>query len=324
MFIARAASFCIVSLVFTVGANASDAPPPWAYPVAPPPSSTAQEPTKLDTSLKRVPGSDVALTLEQIGNPFDVPDWHPNEHPQMPQVVKYGRRPAVFACGYCHLPNGLGRSENSSVAGLPEDYIIQQIEDYRNGLRKSSEPRMRPPSLMLAISNAVTDDELKEAAAYFSSMKLEPWIRVVETDMVPRTKVAGAMMVAVEGEDREPIGTRIIELPEDLARTELRDSQSGFVAYVPPGSIAAGQKLARTGGGDKTLPCANCHGEDLRGLGPVPGLAGRSPTYMVRQLFDFKNGARAGTWSPLMQKVVAQLTLEDMVALSAYTASLDP
>jgi cytochrome c553 len=153
-------------------------------------------------------------------------------------------------------------------------------------------------------------------------LKRTPWIRVVEAETVPKTRVAGWMLVA-DGTATEPIGQRIIEMPEDLERTELRDSASGFIAYVPPGSVAKGQALAN-GGAGKTIQCAACHGSDLTGLGPVPGLAGRSPSYIVRQLYDIKHGARHGQWTELMKAVVAQLSEEDIVALAAYTASLAP
>ena len=161
------------------------------------------------------------------------------------------------------------------------------------------------------------------AAEYFAALKRTPWIRVVETDTVPKTRVAGWMLVAAEGGHREPIGQRIIEMPEDLERTELRDSASGFVAYVPVGSVAKGEELI-SGGGGKTVACAICHGPDLRGLGPVPGLAGRSPSYIVRQLYDMQHGVRNGQWTELMKAVVAQLSEEDIVAIAAYTASRAP
>ena len=67
-----------------------------------------------------------------------------------------------------------------------------------------------------------------------------------------------------------------------------------------------------------------CHGVDLKGLGPVPGIAGRSPSYLVRQMNDMKVGARNGLWADLMKPVVAKLTEEDMVAIAAYAASRTP
>ena len=126
-----------------------------------------------------------------------------------------------------------------------------------------------------------------------------------------------------EGAGSEPLGVRIIETPEDLERTELRDSLSGFVAYVPVGSVGKGEALVREGN-DHTTPCAVCHGAHLKGLGPVPALAGRSPSYLVRQLVDLQRGIRHGPWAPLMKSVVERLTLDEMVALAAYAASLPP
>jgi cytochrome c553 len=261
--------------------------------------------------------------LTQIRDLYVVPDWHPGDQPPLPGVVGRGRNPGMFACGYCHYPNGQGRPENSSLAGLSAGYIAQQMADYKNGLRKSSDPTMRPPALMVANAKSATDDDVKISAEYFASVRYKPWIRVVETDTVPKTHVAGSMLVALEGAGMEPIGQRIIEVAEDVARTTLRDPRSGFVAYVPVGSIKRGEALVITGGRGKTTVCGTCHGQDLKGLGDVP-LAGRSPSYAVRQLYDFQSGARAGLLSLQMKETVTKLTIEDMVAIAAYTASLTP
>ena len=59
-------------------------------------------------------------------------------------------------------------------------------------------------------------------------------------------------------------------------------------------------------------------------MGPVPGIAGRSPSYLVRQMYDMQAGARKGQWTELMKPVVAKLTEEDMLNIAAYTASLAP
>jgi len=315
---ARRALLCAVLIAAAAPSPAADPLPAWAYPVNPP----GMQPVPDDGVGRRVPNSTAAFTLTQIRDLFQAPDWHPADHPPMPDIVATGRKPGVLACGYCHLPNGLGRPENSSLAGLPAEYIVQQVLDLRSGARKSSEPASLPVNLMIAVSKAVSDDELKVAAGYFAALQPRPWIRVVETDSVPKTHVAGWMLVASQPHEVEPIGQRIIEMPEDLERTELRDSTSGFIAYVPRGSIARGKALAEGAGG--RTACAICHGSHLRGLGPVPALAGRSPSYIVRQLYDMRRGVRNGSWSALMQPVVAELSIEDMVALAAYTASLVP
>jgi cytochrome c553 len=298
---------------------AETAPPWWAYPVNPP--GLEVEPD--DGVPRRVPGSDKAFTLTQIRDLFAAPDWHPGDHPPMPEIVARGRKPGVFACGYCHLPNGLGRPENSSLAGLPVEYIVQQMADFRSGARKTSEPRSLPIALMIAVAGSVTDEDVRIAAEYFSGLNPQPWIRVIETGTVPKTKVEGWMLVEDHSGGSEPIGSRIIEMPEDLERTELRDARSRFVALVPRGSLRTGEALAN-GSNGRTIACAICHGEGLRGLGPVPALAGRSPSYLFRQLYDMQHGVRNGLWADLMKPVVAQLSEDDMIALSAYAASLAP
>jgi cytochrome c553 len=113
-------------------------------------------------------------------------------------------------------------------------------------------------------------------------------------------------------------------LPQEETRAKSRDPHSGFVDYVPPGSIARGEALVATGDGGKTIPCGICHGQTLQGLGEVPAIAGRPPTYIVRQLNDMKTGARSGISTALMKAVVEKLSVEDMVAIAAYLGSRDP
>ncbi len=294
-------------------------PMPWAYALNTPDVEIAFE----FNVPRTVPGSDLEFVFNNPRNLYRPPDWHPENHPEMPEIVARGREPLVFACGYCHLPNGQGRPENTNLSGLPEQYIMQQMADWRNGLRRSSEPLHGPSSAMQAIGANATEEEVAVAAAYFSSLTPKKWIRVIETDRVPETVVAGWMYVEKAGAGNEPIGKRILEMPEDLERTELRDDNSGFIAYVPAGSIARGERLVRASS-EGAATCSTCHGAELKGLGPVPSLAGRSPSYIARQLFDLQNGRRQGLWSPLMAAVVASLTIDDIIDISAYLASLPP
>lgn len=301
-------------------AEGANAVLPWAYVLNEPMSGNA--PVDDPAEVVTVPGSRVSMPRSAISIAAGPPDWHPDGHPPMPELVAKGGGDGVAACGYCHLPNGQGKPENASVAGQPYAYIVQQMADWRNGLRKTGEPRMGPPSFMQRIGLAATDEQARVAAEYFSSMDYKPWVRVIETDMVPKTRFAGWIHQVIEGGGTEPIGTRIVETPEDLHLTHLRDDASSFVAYVPTGAVARGERLA-TGNG-KTEACAVCHGPGLRGLGPVPALAGRSPSYVARQLYDLQTGVRNGAWSDLMDATVSDLTTEDIVNLAAYTASLAP
>lgn len=289
--------------------------PGWAYPVAPPPGSPPD-----NTVQKSLPGSTKTYTAAQINDRFGPPDWYPGDHPSMPDVVAHGKRPSALACALCHLTNGAGHPESAGVAGLPVGYILRQMAEFKSGARKG----MRAP-IMVQIASALTDDEIKTAAEYFSSMKFPQFYKVVETDMAPKSFVgAGAMRFAAKEGGTEAIGNRIIEIPADEERTEARDPRANHVAYVPTGSVKKGEAIVTTGASGKTIQCAICHGAELKGLGEVPPIIGRSPEYIYRQLNDIKIGTRNGAWTPLMKAVVANLTDEDMVAVAAYLVSKGP
>lgn len=311
-------------------------PPPWAYGFASPAGTPAASPAAPaapaaqaapDNTLHKLPGSTRSFTVAQVDNNFSPADWYPEDHPPMPDIVAHGSRERqINACGLCHYPNGKGRPTNASVSGFSYSYFVQQMLDFKNGARKSADSRKTNTNRMAGFAKAMTDDEIKATAAYFSAIKWTPWVRVVETDMVPKTHIVGGLYLVLEGAaaGSEPIGQRIIETPENTEQTELlRNPRSGFIAYVPRGTVKKGETLVLTGGG-KTTQCALCHGADLAGIGPVPGIAGRSPSYTVRQLYDMQQGTRKGLWTDLMKPVVEKLTTEDMLNIAAYTASLVP
>jgi cytochrome c553 len=305
-------------------AQTQSSPPPssfpaWAYPWVP-----DYKVTPSDDVPRHVPDSAQSFTITQERDLFFVPDWHPEDHPPMPDVVAHGRAPDVRACGSCHRAEGTGGPENASLAGLPAAYIVQQIEDYKSGARKFAGPQRSPSVTMTAIAKASNEEEIKAAAAYFSSLKPKANIKVVETDTVPVTQIARVFYMQVKDGGTEPIGQRIIETPVDAVQFEHRDTRSQFIAYVPKGSIARGEALVKTGGGGVTTPCAICHGPDLKGVAAIPAIAGRSPSYLVRQLYDFQQHARAGSAGALMAPVVEKLSHDDMIALAAYVASLTP
>jgi cytochrome c553 len=315
-----------LSLSTTARFQAAAAMPDWAYAIPPPPPAGGTPPAAAppDTSPKQLAGSPLTFTRQQISDGFGPADWFPGDHPTMPPIVAQGRRPDVRACALCHYPNGKGRQENAGISGLPVSYFVQTMKDFRAGLRKSAEARKNNTNLMINYAKAMTDDEIRDAAEYFGAIKWTPWIRVVETSRVPKVASRGGMWIPVEGAGKEPIGNRIVETPEDSERTEiLRDPHSGFIAYAPPGSLEKGEALVTTGGA-RTIACAACHGADLMGMGPVPGIAGRSPSYLARQMYDMQVGARQGEWTELMKPVVAKLTEEDLVNISAYVASRPP
>lgn len=309
----------VLSLAPAAALGADVTAPDWAYPAQDRNAPRARD----DGQPKHVPGSDQSYTAREVGNFFGVKDWFPNERPPMPDVVQNGRRPDVRACAGCHLPNGLGHPESADLSGLNPEYFFEQVKDFQSGKRHNVIPARS--NGMVTIAKALTDDEIKSAAAYFASLKPTTWVKVEEAATVPVTYVGGGNMRFVKPDGgTEPIADRIIEVPQDAERAELRDPHSGFIAYVPPGSIKKGEELVTTGGNGKTISCSVCHGPDLKGLGNVPAIAGLHPIYIVRQLLDIQQAARDATATQLMKPVVAKLGEDDIVAIAAYVASKNP
>lgn len=302
---------------------ASSSIPLWAYGTDPASARPSDNP-KPNNSFRQLPASDRTFTEAQIQDPFSPADWFPTDHPAMPNIVAYGRKPTIWACGLCHYPNGKGKPENASISGFPVSYFIEQMHEFRDGERYSSDSRKKNTALMSAFAKAMTDQEIQVAADYFGSMKWTQWIKVVETDTVPKTRTSAGMYMPIPGAGKEELGERIIEVPVDPEGTEaLRNPRSGFIAYVPPGSIQKGKELVENSG-NRTTVCGVCHGSNLDGMGPVPGIAGRSPSYIVRQLYDMQQGTRKGPWTELMKPVVEKLNNEDMLNIAAYVSSLRP
>ena len=307
--------FASLVLTAVLSASAFAENPEWAYPVTP-------KPEPLDNVvMKTAKGSTKQYTQAQIDDPFNPPDWFPDDHPPMPQVVAHGgERPAGRACGLCHLTSGDGHPESASLAGVQAAYIIRQMGEFKKGERTGG----RAP-VMIAMAQVLSDDEVRAGAEYFAVLKPNPtYNKVIEIETVAKSYVgAGGMRFVAPDGGTEPIGNRIIVLPVDETEAKLRNPRFGFIDYVPVGSIAGGEVLA-TGKDDKTIRCAICHGQNLTGLGEVPPITGRSATYTFRQLNDMRSGARRGPWVELMKGVVANLTQSDMIALAAYLESRSP
>jgi cytochrome c553 len=292
----------------------------WAYPVPDPTT-----PGAADNAAKSLPGSSRSYTQAQIDDQFNPPDWFPEEHAPLPTVVQKGIQ--AQACGSCHLMSGMGHPESATLAGLPLAYMLRQMDDFKNGLRK--DPMVHEKSLRAArmniISAGLPSEEMHKAIEWFAALKPIPWYKVEEAQTVPKSWInGGRMRLPLPAGGSEPLGNRIITLPQDPVRVEERDPHSGFIAYVPQGSLKKGEELVAKGGSGKTIACAICHGEGLKGLGDVPRLAGVHPIYIVRQLFDFQVGSNSSSAAAQMKKVVEKLSEDDMIAIAAYAASLNP
>ena len=290
----------------------------WAYPVAS--AVVANKPPIEELhGPQQIQGSTRSYTQQELDNLSSPPDWFPDAHAPMPRIVRDGAANGGFACGSCHLANGMGHPESGDVQGLTAQYFIQAMADYRSGVRKD-------PIRMTAIAKATSEQDVREAAEWFATLKpVARWSIVEERAMVPKTYLGQGRMRFVDKDApaMEPIGNRIITVPEDVRKAIQRDPRTGagFISYVPPGSLARGKALA-AGGDGKTLDCTICHGVGLKGTGDVPRLANVHPIYLVRQLYNFQTGANNSAGAQLMKRVVEKLTDEDIVALAAYAGSL--
>lgn len=284
----------------------------WAFP------DRVEKELPADATPKRAPGSAKTYTQAQIDDLLNPPDWYPDQHPGAPQVVTKGEG-AAMACGACHLMSGLGHPESSDLTGLTMPYMVQQMLDFKSGVRKDPTGKR-----MNGIAAAVSDEQAWIAAEYFAKLPRKPFQKVIEAAMVPKTFLGnGRMRLLDPAGGMEPIAGRIITVPDELERARMRDPNSGFTSYVPVGSLAKGKELVETGAG-RSMRCTLCHGPDLKGSGSTPRLAGMHPIYTYRQLAWFKDGTRKGLDASFMVAPVARLTSDDMVAISAYLASLAP
>jgi cytochrome c553 len=317
-----ATAYALASLLVTREAGAQAQPeltvpaglPDWAFNIPDKIQPSAVKPE----GIVKAPGSAKEYETAKIAGTATPPDWFPEEHPVAPKSVAGGQG-IRFACGACHLMSGQGHPEAADIAGMPAAYLIRQMAYYKAGTRQD-DARMGP------IAKATSDEDIRQAAEYFAALKPAVWVKVIEIATPPRTFIATAgrhRQLHPDG-GTEPIGHRILEIPADPFRTEIRDPHSGFIAYVPPGSIASGETLVKTGGAGKTLPCASCHGDALHGRGEVPRLAGLQPLFVARQLFDMRHGSSAGEATAAMKPVVANLSEDDIIAISSYLGSLAP
>jgi cytochrome c553 len=286
---------------------------PWAFPIR----DKVQPVIDERNGPQHVPGSTKSYAQDKIDDLANPPDWFPDEHASMPKVVAHGAEGGVLGCASCHLASGLGHPESANLAGVSAAYILRQLSDFKAGNRMGE--------AMNDMTKNLSDDDARQASEWFAALKPKMWQKVVETDRVPKTFINEHLMrMPLPGGGEEPVGNRIIELPQDIARAESRDPHSGFIAYVPKGSMAKGKEFVTTGGNGKTIQCAICHGPSLNGLGEVPAIAGHSPMYLFRQLYYFKDGSRHGSMGALMKGVVAQMSQDDMLAIAAYVGSLAP
>ena len=290
-------AWLLAGALFPIAAMAADAPGPgWAFmtpdPNAPAPAAAG--------------GGGAAAAVPAV-------------QPGALRVVLNGKGEAVRPCNTCHTPSGMGQPESANIRGLNADYFVRQMHDFASGARGG--PRS---GAMAGFAKGLSDDEIKQIASYYAELQPSKWTKVSEAKDAPKTIVGrNSQRTKMPGSDTEAVGMRIIEVADTPAAIRQM-AEPAFVAYVPPGSLNTGKSIATTGGGGKAQACTACHGARLQGVKDVPGIAGRSPVYIARQIYSFKNGIRKGEHAEIMKTVVAKLNDEDVVAVSSYVSSLNP
>jgi cytochrome c553 len=219
------------------------------------------------------------------------------------------------------MPTGVGDPASAALAGLPAGYIEQQLAEFRAGRRRCAVAKAACSS-MERVARQVSPADGRAAANYFSQLAYRRHARVIEAAMVPKTRYGSFFPIRLTTGGAEPLGMRILQMPDSATLEDDGDWRVSTTSYVPPGSLARGRVLVQSGAG--ALPCATCHGARLQGAGIVPPLAGRPPTYIIRQLYDIQYGYRRGPAVAPMQSEVAHLTAPDRIAIAAYLASLPP
>jgi len=295
--------------------------PDWAY-TPPPPAGSPPPATALpadDNAPVSIAGTTKTFTRGELRATKETMDWHPEDRRgTLPEIARVGKQ-GVRQCTLCHLPDGAGRPENAPIAGYHPTYFLQQMQDFRDGLRKSADPRKANTNTMIGFAKATTREEDLAIAQYFAQQPYPRRIKVIESKTAPKVRLQGGMHMAVpanEGGTMVPLPAgEMVEVPDDNLRAEARDTHLTWTAYVAPGTLSRGKQLAAK------YSCSTCHGANLEGVGPVPALAGRSPSYTMRQLFDMKTGARRGPWSELMKPIVTSMTVQDLMAVAAFAAS---
>ncbi len=296
---------CLVAASAILLAAAPDDRLDWAFPGRGPAPATAAG------RIERLPGSPRRFTTAALKDFTRAPDWFPAEHPPAPRAVLVGSRGA-FACGYCHLVTGAGRTENAQLRGQPVDYIEEQVKAFASGARRSAVPSP-PTDYMVAAARLIRPADLHAAAVYFAALEPQQHARVIETSIIPRATAEG-YLYRFDPTAREPLGNRIVEGATDAERHRLHDPHERSVAYVPVGAVARGEALALHG--TTGVPaCASCHTTHFVGIG------GESPTYLVRQLAGFRSRRRNDPGAAPMQAVSSTLTDDQLIDLAAYIGS---
>ena len=275
----------------------------WAYPFEPPPGAPNPDAAPAGAGAPRVNQALIATTYTGL--------------PKMPEVVAKGK---PLPCMQCHLANGGSHPESAAIAGMPVNYIIEQVHAFRDGQRKDVRT-----GRMVQAAKIATEEEIKEAAQYYSAIgpDRQKWVRTVVGDEVPKGPIqfgGGGFRYHAKDGGMEPLPPNmIVETADKDELVRARDQiDGGFVQYVHADDLALGEKVAADG------KCGTCHGADFKGKGDVPRLANQHAVYLIRQLKDMQIGARTDKNVSVMKPIVDKMSDKEIVAVAAYLGSKMP
>jgi hypothetical protein len=147
----------LVTLLLITAVALGQAPPQknlplWAYPDNFSQGSGGSK----HTEAEHLPGSKASYTRGEIGDIFVVPDWYPDAHPPMPEIVAHGRKPDV--------PELKGSGNVPSIAGRSPSQMARQIIDFQDGARNGSTAPM-----MKGVVSKLTLEDIVAITGYLAS-----------------------------------------------------------------------------------------------------------------------------------------------------------
>ena len=288
--------------------------PEWAYNIP----DKVQPPEPRVPATVRAPGSGKEYEASAIAGNANPPDWFPDEHPRraaqregsdaervrlVPPDVGTGasgiRRHRGHAGRIHHSADELLQERRAEGGGAHGADRSRGLRRRRAARRRSTSPAIKP--------NAIREGDRDRDAA---------------EDLRQRRRPASAHSCRTAAPSRSAAASSRSRTIRCRRRSAILIPASPRTCR--PAASRSGKALAKTGDSGKTIQCAICHGDALTGLGEVPRIAGLQPVYIARQLITMQNGTSAGTNAALMKKVVAKLSEDDIIALSAYLGSLPP
>ncbi|MEW6999308.1 cytochrome c [Colwelliaceae bacterium BS250] len=181
-------------------------------------------------------------------------------------------------CAACHGTNGIGLADNyPNLAGQHADYISKQLKAFKSGERGDA--------LMAPMAAGLSDQDMADLAAYFSSFS-----RSGESAATTTTGTATSVAPVVNVAPAAPV--------------VVADAAAGKYLYNK-GDAARG-----------ITACVACHGDEGNSEVLInPNLAKQHPEYIEKQLNAFRSEERL---DPSMNTIAKNLSEDDIANLGAF------